>query len=32
MEALNEQEQDLEAAGWLLGWLEGRNEVRELGG
>jgi DNA primase len=32
MEALNEQEQDLEAAGWLLGWLEGRSEVRELGG
>jgi DNA primase len=32
MEALNEQEQDLEAAGWLLGWLEGRNELRERGG
>jgi DNA primase len=32
MEDLNTEEQGLEAAGWLLGWLEGRMEVRDGGG
>ena len=32
MEALGEEERSLEAAGWLLGWLEGRSEARDHGG
>ena len=32
MEALSTSEQGLEAAGWLLGWLEGRREGRDREG
>ncbi len=32
MEDLSTEEQGLEAAGWLLGWLEGRMELRDGGG
>ena len=32
MEDLSTEEQGLEAAGWLLGWLEGRMELRGRGG
>jgi DNA primase len=32
MEALRDDELGLEAAGWLLGWLEGRMEARAGGG
>ncbi len=31
MEALSTDEQGLDAAGWLLGWLEGRREGRDCG-
>jgi DNA primase len=32
MEELNDRDRSLEAAGWLLGWLEGREEADDHGG